>query len=243
MSLSRPEQEISQSPVTTYINYNGEHGKFIRRKKGGEKEDIGKTLKFIVIDDAGVKISGWDENNKINYSSNVVKTKEGILTVKQFKEGGSSTLISGSYEQIKDKLPKDAKYTRCIYLYDIDAKEYCLWGATGSQLIGFFEHLNEIKVRSLAGRVVAVRKHLNEVNGAVKYIRPVFESRVPTENEQQLIAELTEWDSTLLQPFLDGNNEESRDAGKDNYRENLPNAPMPTEEPPNLNDIDDDLPF
>lgn len=246
MSLSRPEETRLQSPVAKFINYHGTQGIFQKKAKGEKYTDVGKELKFIVIDDSMVKISGWDQAEQTAYNSNMVRTSrldKDILKVKadMREEKRTVQLISGLYADIKKSLPRNAKYTRSLYLYDTKAKEYCLWDVSGSQLTGYFGHLKEIGTGSLVGRLVLINDHVTEEEGVVRFVYPVFTSRELKKEEDKLREQLTEWDSTMLQPYLDEKQlrpeitEEQEDKG-------IPKEhAMPSSEPPNLDGVEDDL--
>lgn len=234
MSLSRPETGTT-NPVSIFYSYNGEKGEFEKRTKGEGKTSIGKTLKFIVIEDAVMTIGGGTDASNYYYS-NYVKRQSDVLNVRHVVNGRSATIESGTYKEISAKLPKDAKYTRVLYIWDVENEKYASLQIKGSAVSAFFKYLEENKLHTLAGRVTIVRKSVTKQKGTTTYEEPVFESREHTEDEKGLIEQLTQWDDKVLQPYLDGKPQEET---KEELEETKEEVPVKLDDMPDLGDIDD----
>ena len=101
----------------------------------------------------------------------------------------------------------------------------------------------EVDDRSMAGRVVMVRKHIDKKNGNVDYKQPVFESRETTAKEADLLETLTKWDADILQPWLKSkiNGGRVEESTEPNTATSEPNSESQVTD---NEDVDDsDLPF
>lgn len=170
MSLSNPKQE---NPVTKWIEYSGETGKFyFYDKEKKEKVNLLLPLKFIVLEELNT-ISGFSESlNSGIYSNEVLDLSKEILHVKSFKGGYSA---NGLYQQIKDNIiVNGGKFTKsvyaCIIRPDNSLTEIVNFKFKGASLQGWFD-----KSVNVYKSAVIVNSTIEGKKGKTIYKIPVFE--------------------------------------------------------------------
>jgi hypothetical protein len=229
MSVSRQEVS-SENPLNIFYSFNGRDAVFERKETGQPKTQIGKKLQFVILEDKIETVKGYSEATG-SYSSNYGRIGEyATFIVRNHKNGGTATIAEGKYKDIKANLPEKAKYTRVLYIYNTEAKEYGVLGLSGSQLFSYGECLDNL--RTGAGMMFAVRKSTEKKNGAVTYYVPVFECRPLKDEESGLLDTVIDFDRDTLQPYLDGL------TGVSAPVQDTPSQPESTD-----TSADDDLPF
>lgn len=184
MSLSNPKQE---NPVTKWIEYSGETGKFFfYDKEKKEKVSLPLPLKFIVLEELNT-ISGFSESLSSGiYSNEVLDLSKENLHVKSFKGGYSA---NGLYSQIKDNIiVNGGKFTKSVYAVivrpDNSLTEIVNFKFKGASLQGWFDKsVNVYKSAVIVNSFVSAKK------GKTVYQIPVFESSPFTEIQFKLACE------------------------------------------------------
>lgn len=210
MSLSAPRQTLAKNPAELFITWKGgdEQGYFEYYDKEQEdrsKRNVRVDLKdFVVLDKDLFNITGWDDDNRIQYISNEVREVTDLLVVKAYQKSTDGKpsknwfAHTGTYEQLKDlvKNSKVLKYTRSVYIgWQGRLCHVQLTGAAFSQWIKDVESNSNFQ-RCLISHV----KNETGKKGNVKYLFPHFNVGEPMDPET--LEQMTAIDRDILQPYL-----------------------------------------
>ena len=177
MSLSNPKPE---NPVTKWIEFKGDSGKFQYWDKATESniEIPLNKIGFIVLDELNT-ITGYHESAKAGiYSNEVSDLSHETLTVKVFK---TNVQITGLYKDIKDNIKAiGGKFTKSVYAALItgkDSLELVNFKMSGSAFMGWLE-----KHANLYKQGVKITGLKDGEKGKIKFKIPVFEGFDMPEN-------------------------------------------------------------
>lgn len=169
MSLSNPKQE---NPVTKWIEYSGETGKFFfYDKEKAEKVNMPDKLSFIVLEEMNT-ITGFSKNYTSGiYSNEVLDVSKEKLHVKTFKGAFSAV---GLYKDIKETVvSQGGHFTKSVYAVIIRADgtltEIVNFKFKGAGLQGWFD-----KKVSVYKSAVNFSDTITGKTGNIVYKVPVF---------------------------------------------------------------------
>ena len=198
MGMSNPDTGTT-SPFEMYYTVNKSDGFFNLKSKGIKgKENVGKKLQFVVIDDYLITIKGYNPT-KGSIRSNVLSHGRGDFKVINGKTG--TVLGHGKWKDIKENLPSHARYTKLVFIYVPKHDQYAMLQLDGTALYGYSQSLEDHNLRSGEGRLFNVKDFYIP---SKDYYSPKFESRPlkDTEKEKALKEKLIAWDSEILQPYI-----------------------------------------
>jgi len=179
--------EMLVNPCAKFISWSGSEGKFKYYDKE-KKENVFIELPFTFIPlDILSTCKGYNDQEKVGYYSNEVRsTKKELFTVRT-KNG---IVMTGLYEQVKEKLaPKGLKYVQSVYVAIKEGKGLVIANLqlTGSALGPFINFCDGKKVTEIG---VTVKSANPMRKGATKYFEPVYEVMAVSEATNKVASEL-----------------------------------------------------
>lgn len=250
-SRSNPTETLT-NPSTKFIEWSGSEGKFKYYDKD-KKENVFIDLPFSFIPLQVLStVKGYNEQEKLGYYSNEVKsTKKEMLTVRT-KNG---IVMTGMYEQVKEKLSsKGLKYYQSVYVAIKEGKGLVIANLqlTGSGLGPFIEFCSKNKITEIG---VTVKSSNPMKKGATKYFEPIYEVMGVSEATNKAAIELDKELQTYLTAYFAKNgNAQATEVVDENQDNGLNNKSNHSKSESNLSDTikdeiadsyinDDDLPF
>ena len=176
MSRSNPYQRTPH-PCKKWLEWAGSTGNFKVYNKETKSSEPVSVKKILVLDTLHC-ITGFDVVKKMGFNSNEVKdlSKEPLY----LKDGSKDLRIKGLWSDIKESLPKGAKYTTSIYaLVDGELSNIKIKSSTLNAWIDATKNVNVEEV----GIFLVGNEELK--NGNNTYYAPTFEIFTPTEAENQ----------------------------------------------------------
>lgn len=235
--MSRSNPVLHNNPTERYFEWNGADGG-IKYYDKDAKENVNADMPFTFLFlDQLARIGGFDQHKEQNIWSNEVRsTQKEKLSVRS----GNHIIAQGFYSDIKqDVKASGGRYVTSLYIaYKEDELKIGNLQLKGSALSAWMDFMksNQKEVHEKAVKVEVDPEVYKK--GATEYRVPVFKI-VPTTPETD--EQATELDKTL-QEFLEAKTDASEMAETPKSDSNEP--PVHTDrELPELDDIDDDLPF
>ncbi len=181
MSRSNPEADRLINPAGKFFEFNGAEGVFEYydkeldnpvTKKKGMKVKLPLPFTFIVLDTLA-SISGYSDNRKNGFYSNEVRN---IKTEKLFVRCGKDKVAEGTYDQIKNK-EKGMNYTSSVYIASNEGGVLKINHVkmSGAALSAWIEFRNKATDKVIGENGVTIKSCTDEVKGAVKYKKPIFQ--------------------------------------------------------------------
>lgn len=111
MSISQPT--LTQNPASKFIEWSGDLNTFFYFDKEKKEKVLLNSDLYIISLDQLTTISGFSEKNNSGIWANEIKDLKNDILIVKCKSG---ILISGKYDEIKEKLSNlGAKYTKSVY--------------------------------------------------------------------------------------------------------------------------------
>jgi len=176
MSRSNPYQRTPH-PCKKWLEWAGSTGNFKVYNKETKSSEPVNVKKILVLDTLHC-ITGFDVVKKMGFNSNEVKdlSKEPLY----LKDGNRDLKIRGLWADVKEALPKGARYTSSIYaLVDGELSNIKLKGAT---LNTWIDTLKDVNVEEVG---IMLTGNEERKNGATTYYVPTLDIFTPTEAENQ----------------------------------------------------------
>lgn len=208
MSLSKPAAPRYLNPATKFVEWKGSRTQGFFQYYDKKEEDVQKRNKiidfnkgFIVLDGIDEKlfsITGYNESVKASIISNEVRTLQDALVVKQYNNGKAETLLTGSYEELKETIKESRMYdyTQCFYLFfEGELIHLKLKGA------GLSQWFTEVQPNmNAASSVICHSATGTGKKGSVEYTFPNW--KVLGKIDDETLSAAIECDEKILQPYL-----------------------------------------
>lgn len=234
MSRSNPYQKTPH-PCRKWLEWAGDTGNFKVYNKETKKSEAVEVRKILVLDTLHC-ITGFDLIRKMGYNSNEVKdlSKEPLY----LKDGNKDLQVKGLWADIKEALPKGAKYTASVYAL-IDG-ELANIKMKGSTLNTWIETIKSVNVEEVG---VLLTGNEQKKNGSTTYFVPTFDIFTPTEEENQQAIEADK----VLQSYFSSKKDQHPAADDDDDEPQSAESQTVAESQPKIIETDeqesDDLPF
>ncbi|HMA68772.1 MAG TPA: hypothetical protein VKN74_02795 [Candidatus Mcinerneyibacterium sp.] len=192
MSRANPQASKLVNPAVAFVEFNAKEKSFYYYDKKQEKQVLLDTNKINgVVLETGYAIKGFIKDTKqFVYSNEVRLLNEDTMNIKLYsKKGGSKTIASGVYSEIKDELNKDRSidWSLFIVIYYMTKNEEGERTIFALQLKGsaFFAWTNKDFDADMPGTGFKVSGFAEESSGSIDYFIPIFKAvKIPDEAEQ-----------------------------------------------------------
>ena len=243
MSFSNPKLK---NPAKIFIELKNKVGEFQYYDKDIKKYvSVPLPIYFVVLDELHI-VKGYNKANKNGvYSNEIRNIKEELLSVRVFK---TNIKIVGLWNKIKGEVEKiNGQYSRSVYAGLISKDKplilvnFQFYGASRSP---WFDFRGDKETKG-----VGITELIEDNNGDVSFLRPVFKSVNLRDVDKKQAIELDRELQNYLKHYLHKSDEEIIESDvEDNENEQSDDALPEGDIKPNRNfkedtEIIDDLPF